>query len=100
VGEHDAAGAGAPNDQLVRFAADTDLLLIEGTLPCPERTGMRGHLTPSEAGEHGRRAGARRVVLTHFSDELGPDWARAEASAAYGAPVELAHEGAVYAVPV
>jgi ribonuclease BN (tRNA processing enzyme) len=88
----------APNDQLVRFAADTDLLLIEGTLPRPERTGMRGHLTPSEAGEHGRRAGARRVVLTHFSDELDPDWARAEASAGYGGTVELAHEGAVYEV--
>jgi ribonuclease BN (tRNA processing enzyme) len=89
----------SPNDQLVRFAHDTDLLLIEATLPRPERTGMRGHLTPAEAGDHGRRAAARRVVLTHFSDELDPEWARSEASACYGAPVELAHEGAVYAVP-
>ena len=89
----------SPNEQLVRFARDSDLLLIEATLPRPERTGMRGHLTPAEAGEHGRRAGARRVVLTHFSDELDPEWARSEASRAYGGPVELAHEGAVYAVP-
>ena len=89
----------SPNEQLVQFARDTDLLLIEATLPRPERTGMRGHLTPAEAGEHGRRAGARRVVLTHFSDELDPDWFRAEASAGYGGPVELAHEGAVYSVP-
>jgi ribonuclease BN (tRNA processing enzyme) len=89
----------SPNDELVSFASQTDLLLIEATLPRPERTGMRGHLTPAEAGEHGRRAGARRVVLTHFSDELDPDWARAEASAAYGGDVELAYEGAVYAVP-
>jgi hypothetical protein len=37
-------------------------------------------------------------VLTHFSDELDPDWARAEASAGYGDPVELAREGAVYEV--
>ena len=90
----------SPNDELVQFARETDLLLIEATLPRPERTGMRGHLTPVEAGEHGRRAGARRLVLTHFSDELDPDWARAEATAGYGAPVELAHEGAVYAVPL
>jgi ribonuclease BN (tRNA processing enzyme) len=90
----------SPNEQLVGFARDTDLLMIEATLPRPERTGKRGHLTPAEAGEHGRRAGARRLVLTHFSDELDPDWARTEASAGYGAPVELAHEGAVYAVPV
>ena len=39
------------------------MLLIEGTLPRPERTGIRGHLTPCEAGEHGRRAAAGRLVL-------------------------------------
>ncbi len=86
----------APNEQLVRFAQGTDLLLIEATLPRPERTGERGHLTPYEAGEHGRRAGARQVVVTHFSDELEAEWARAEADQGFGGPVELAHEGAVY----
>jgi ribonuclease BN (tRNA processing enzyme) len=88
----------APNDELVQFAQGTDLLLIEATLPRPERTGDRGHLTPGEAGDHGRRAGAKRVVLTHFSDELDPDWARSEAGEAFGGPVELAEEGAVYVV--
>jgi ribonuclease BN (tRNA processing enzyme) len=87
-----------PNEELVRFARDTDMLLIEATLPRPERTGERGHLTPGEAGGHGRRASARRLVLTHFSDELDADWARAQAHAAYGGTVELAHEGAVYAL--
>ena len=62
-----------PNDALVELARDTDLLMIEATLPRPERTGERGDLTPGEAGEHGRRAGARRVVLTHYSDELDAD---------------------------
>jgi ribonuclease BN (tRNA processing enzyme) len=88
----------SPNDELVEFARDTDLLLIEGTLPRPERTGQRGHLTPGEAGDHGRRAGAKRLVITHFSDELDPEWARAQAAETYGGPVELAHEGAVYSV--
>jgi ribonuclease BN (tRNA processing enzyme) len=88
----------SPNDELVRFARDTDMLLIEATLPRPERTGARGHLTPREAGEHGKRACARRVVLTHYSDELDAEWAQAEACEAYGGPVELAHEGAVYTV--
>jgi ribonuclease BN (tRNA processing enzyme) len=86
----------SPNDELVRFARNTELLLIEATLPRPERTGGRGHLTPREAGEHGRRAGARRLVLTHFSDELDADWARVEAGEGYGEAVELAKEGAVY----
>jgi ribonuclease BN (tRNA processing enzyme) len=88
----------SPNDDLVRFAEGTDLLLIEATLPRPERTGKRGHLTPGEAGEHGRRAGARRLVLTHFSDELDPEWALDEASTAFGGRVELAREGDVYGV--
>jgi ribonuclease BN (tRNA processing enzyme) len=86
----------SPNDQLVRFARDTDLLLIEATLPRVERTGMRGHLTPREAGEHGRRADAGRLVITHISDELDPEWARAEAEVGFGKPVEVAQEGAVY----
>jgi ribonuclease BN (tRNA processing enzyme) len=88
----------SPNDDLVQFARDTDMLLIEATLPRPERTGIRGHLTPREAGEHGRRARAQRLVITHFSDELDPEWALAEATSGFGRPVELAHEGAVYTV--
>ncbi len=87
-----------PTTELVAFARDTDLLLIEGTLPRPEREGIRGHLTPAEAGEHGRAAGAKRVVLTHISDELDALWARDEASRAYGGEVELAAEGQVYEV--
>jgi ribonuclease BN (tRNA processing enzyme) len=88
----------SPNDELVRFASGTDVLLIEATLPRPERTGLRGHLTPREAGEHGRRAGAHRLVLTHISDELDSEWARAEAGEAFGGPVEVAEEGAVYTI--
>jgi ribonuclease BN (tRNA processing enzyme) len=88
----------SPSEELCAFARDTDLLLIEATLPRAEREGPRGHLTPAEAGEHGRRAGARRLVLTHISDELDAEWARREAERAFGGPVEIAHEGAVYAL--
>jgi ribonuclease BN (tRNA processing enzyme) len=87
-----------PNDELVRFATDTDVLLIEATLPRPERDGTRGHLTAHEAGEHGLRAGAHRLVLTHYSDELDPDLIRAEAAVGFGGPVDMAVEGAVYTV--
>ncbi len=87
-----------PNEELVTFAENTDLLMIEATLPRPERTGLRGHLTPREAGEHGKLAHAQRLVLTHFSDEMDPEWARLEAASSYGGTVELAHEGAVYTV--
>jgi ribonuclease BN (tRNA processing enzyme) len=87
-----------PNDALVRFAAGTDLLLIEAALPRPEPDGSRGHLTPAEAGEHGRRAGARRLVVTHFAEELGPEWVREEAQRTYGDAVSVAHEGATFTV--
>ena len=87
----------APSDALAAFARDTDLLLIEATLPRPEREGPRGHLTPAEAGAHGRRAGAARIVLTHLSDELDGEWARAEAAGAFGSEaVVVASDGSVF----
>jgi ribonuclease BN (tRNA processing enzyme) len=87
-----------PTEELVEFARGCDLLLVEATLPRPERSGERGHLTPREAGEHARAAGVGRVVLTHISDELDALWARNEASDAFGGPVDLASEGAVYSI--
>ncbi len=83
-------------EELVEFARDCDLFLVEATLPRPERTGQRGHLTPGEAGEHGREAGAKRVVLTHISDELDQLWAQTEADGGFGSHVDIAREGAAY----
>ena len=88
----------SPSDDLCAFARDTDLLLIEATLPRPERDGPRGHLTPGEAGDHGRRAGARRLVLTHISDELDAGWARRRPRRRSAARSRSRREGAVYTV--
>jgi ribonuclease BN (tRNA processing enzyme) len=87
-----------PTEALTKFAVDADLLLVEATLPRPERTGVRGHLTPGEAGQHAREAGAKRLVLVHISDELDADWARKEAEETFGGPVEVATEGATFEV--
>jgi ribonuclease BN (tRNA processing enzyme) len=87
-----------PAQELIEAARATDLLLVEATLPRPERSGERGHMTPAEAGDHGRRAGAKRLVITHISDELDLEWAREQASEAFGAPVEVAAEGASYEI--
>ncbi len=109
----DIAGAGGhitfssdcgPNADLCTFARDTDLLLIEATLTEAGARdeaagpGDRGHLAPREAGEHGRRAGARRLVLTHLSDELDQAVARAQAAEAFGGEVEIAAEHAAYEI--
>jgi ribonuclease BN (tRNA processing enzyme) len=87
-----------PTDALDGFAEDSDLMILEATLPSPERHGPRGHLTPGEAGEHAARCNAARLVLTHISDELDWEWALAEARRAFGGPVEVAREGAVYEI--
>jgi ribonuclease BN (tRNA processing enzyme) len=86
-----------PNDAIVDFGRDADLLLLEATLERPEPEEQhRGHLTAAEAGVHAQRAGARRLVLTHISDELDGARACEEAARGFDGPVELAREGATY----
>ena len=87
-----------PGEELIEIARDADLLFVEATLPRPERTGVRGHMTPEEAGDHARRAGAKKVVITHISDELGDDWAKEQAERGFGGPVDVAREGATYEI--
>lgn len=87
-----------PASELTDFARGADLFLVEATLPRPERSGVRGHLTPEEAGGHGRDAGVGRIVLTHISDELDLEQARERAAATFGGPVDVAREGAVYEI--
>jgi ribonuclease BN (tRNA processing enzyme) len=85
-----------PNQKLVEFAKGTDLLIVEATLPRPERTGVRGHLTAEEAADHGNRAGVKRILLTHVSDELDQLRVLKIASRKFSGPIEIAEEGAVY----
>jgi ribonuclease BN (tRNA processing enzyme) len=89
----------APNEALPAFARGTDLLLVEATLQGPD-IAPRGHMTAAEAGALGRRAQARRLVVTHFSDELSPDTVRADAARAFGGEVDLAADGSVFEVKV
>ncbi len=88
----------APNEEIIAFGAGADLLMLEATLPRPERDGIRGHLTAEEAGAHGRAAAPGRLVVTHISDELDAEDALAKASRAFGRQAELAHEGAEYEI--
>lgn len=56
-------------DAAVELAAGADLLVCESTFLASEAAMAErfGHLTASEAGRLAREAGARRLVLTHFS---------------------------------
>ncbi len=90
----------APNDAIAELARDTDLLMLEATEgpePLAAHTAeSRGHMSAREAGELGRRAGAKRLVLTHYSDELDAVALRAAAEAGFGGELDLAVEGACY----
>jgi ribonuclease BN (tRNA processing enzyme) len=91
----------APNELLPRFARGTDLLMLEATeesVPDVARDDVRGHMTAREAGELARRAQARRVVLTHYSDLLNPETVRSEGEAGYGGPLELARAGVTFVI--
>jgi len=86
-----------PNDALVELARGCDLLLIEATVAEPDLE-HHAHLTAEEAGDIARRAGAARMVVTHFSDVLDADLVAARAEQAFGGPVDLAAEGATFEV--
>jgi ribonuclease BN (tRNA processing enzyme) len=62
------AGDTGPNPDLVSAAAAADLLVCEATLDSADQDDpdKRGHLSFDEALEHGRAAGARRLLITHY----------------------------------
>ena len=57
-------GDTGPSKELARWATGADLLLAECSLPAA--MAVDTHLTPEQAGELARDAGARHLVLTHF----------------------------------
>jgi ribonuclease BN (tRNA processing enzyme) len=93
----------APCAGLTDLAEDVDLLLCEATLRNLDEDAVppepRGHLLPSEAGEAARDGGSRRLVLTHLPvDGNEAEWARADATTAFGADVYIAAPGRGYPV--
>ncbi|UCE57904.1 MAG: ribonuclease Z [Candidatus Bathyarchaeota archaeon] len=58
-----------PSQGFVRFAENADLLIHEATFDDElwERAREDGHSTPSQAAETAKKAGAKRLVLTHIS---------------------------------
>ena len=66
--------------------------------PFRRKIPLGADVVAEQAGEHAARAGVGRLVLTHITDELDGEEALAAARHAFGGPVELAREGAVYEV--
>lgn len=77
-------------DNLVELAKDADLLICESALP--DELKIRGHLTPSLAGEIAKRSGAKKLVLTHFYPECDQVDVESQCRRTYGGPLLLAHD--------
>jgi ribonuclease BN (tRNA processing enzyme) len=78
-------------DGVVTAAAAADLFLAEASFP--EGSKQPGHLVPSEAGALAARAGARRLLLTHFYPECDEHDAVTPAARAFGGEVLVAEDG-------
>jgi ribonuclease Z len=80
-------------DAAIELARDADLLVCESTFlgEHAELAERYGHLTARQAAEIAREAGARRLLLTHFS-QREPDTARYVAEAAEVFPDVLGAE--------
>ena len=84
------SGDTGPSESLVALARDADLLVCESAFP--EAHQASGHLTPAQAGDIARRAGARHLVLTHFYPQCAEADIEAECRRAYAGPLTLAED--------
>jgi ribonuclease BN (tRNA processing enzyme) len=87
------SGDTGPTDELVRLADGSDVLLAEATWMAVPDGAEPMHMTPEEAGETARRAGAGRLVVTHVWPTNPMDQVEERAAAAFGGPVTVAEVG-------
>jgi ribonuclease BN (tRNA processing enzyme) len=78
------------SDNLVMLSKDADLLICESAVP--DELKVKGHLTPSLAGEIAKRANVRKLVLTHFYPECDLVDVKKECRKTYSGPLVLAED--------
>ena len=78
------------SENLVTLSKDADLLICESALP--DELKVKGHLTPSLAGEIADRANVRKLVLTHFYPECDQVDIEKQCRKTYSGPLLLAED--------
>jgi ribonuclease BN (tRNA processing enzyme) len=78
------------SENLITLAGNANLLICESALPDDMR--VKGHLTPSLAGEIATRAGVEKLVLTHFYPECDQTDIEQQCRKAYDGPLILAED--------
>lgn len=86
------SGDTGPTHELEELARGADVLLSEATWQDRDDL-LPFHLSARQAAEYAGRAGAARLVLTHFWPSLDKEVSRAQAAEAFDGPIELAEEG-------
>ncbi|RLC74748.1 MAG: MBL fold metallo-hydrolase, partial [Chloroflexi bacterium] len=78
------------SDNLISLAKDADLLICESALP--DELKVKGHLTPSLAGEIATRANVRKLLLTHFYPECDQVDIKKQCRKTWSGPLVLAED--------
>jgi ribonuclease BN (tRNA processing enzyme) len=84
-------GDTGPSSELARWAAGADLLLAECSLP--QEMALDIHLTPEQAGDLAKEAGARHLVLTHFYPPVETSDPARAAGARFAGRITAARDG-------
>jgi ribonuclease BN (tRNA processing enzyme) len=92
------SGDTGESDALVELARDADVFLCEASWLAADDNPPNIHLSGRQAGEHARRAGADRLLLTHVVPWASGEPIVAEARAAFGGTTDLARCGVSYDV--
>ena len=78
------------SENLVRLSKNADIFICESALP--DGLKVRGHLTPSLAGEMATRAGVKTLVLTHLYPECDRADIKKEAQKTWDGPIIIAKD--------
>ena len=78
------------SSQLVDLARNADILICESALPDEDK--VPGHLTPSLAGAIAAKAGAEKLVLTHFYPQCDKVDLQAQCRKTFQGPLVLARD--------
>jgi ribonuclease BN (tRNA processing enzyme) len=98
-------GDTGPDPALAELGRNADLYIVEATtrgqqpMSPPAPNAPRMHLTDREAGEAAARAGAKRLLLTHFWPENDRERSRIAAAEVFDGEVLVAEEGLEVTLP-
>ena len=92
------SGDTGESEALIGLADAADVLLCEATFGPDDEYVPNLHLTGVQAGEHAKRAGVDRLIVTHVPPWGSRDTQVAEAATVFSGPIEAAQPGAVHHV--